>query len=241
MKHKKSGHAPSVGTPNPLRRIEYNTLQEQVHRRMREGLIDGQFQPGQVLTIRYLAEQLGTSVMPVREALHKLTVERVLDLLPTRSVRVPVLSVAEFTEICDARVVLEGAIVELAAERANATDIARIETVDREFQVARVARDQLRKNREFHFAIYESAHHPTLMGLIEPLWVRCGPCTLALFEETGLDGLERGASPRHHEALEAIRLRQPARARAAIVADVLATRNNYQRHVERTQVGVKAR
>lgn len=224
----------AVNALNPLRRIEYNTLQEHVHRRMREGLIDGQFQPGQVLTIRYLAEQLGTSVMPVREALHKLTVERVLDLLPTRSVRVPVLSAEEFAEICDARVVLEGAIVELAAERATAEDIARIETVDREFQEARVARDQLRKNREFHFAIYAAGHHETLMSLIEPLWVRCGPSTLALFEETSLDGLQRGASPRHHEALEAVRLRQPARARAAIVADILATRNNYQRHLARS-------
>jgi DNA-binding GntR family transcriptional regulator len=235
MKHEKSEVEPSVNAPNPLRPIEYNTLQEHVHRRMRDGLIDGQFPPGQVLTIRYLAKQLGTSVMPVREALHKLTVERVLDLMPTRSVRVPVLSAEEFAEICDARVALEGAIVELAAERANADDIARIESVDREFQDARVARDQLRKNREFHFAIYAAAHHTTLMGLIEPLWVRCGPCTLALFEETSLDGLERGASPRHHEALEAIRLRQPARARAAIVADILATRNNYQRHLGRLQ------
>src|ERR1700757_2007320 len=88
-------------SPNPLQRIEHKHLQEQVHARMRQALIDGQFKPGQVLTIRYLAEQLGTSIMPVREALHKLTVERVLDLLPTRSVRVPVLSVAEFAEICD--------------------------------------------------------------------------------------------------------------------------------------------
>src|ERR1700688_2035457 len=104
-----------------LQPISRNTLQEKVHLRIRQGLIDGEFTPGQVLTIRDLAAHLGTSVMPVREALHKLTVERVLELLPTRSVRVPILSADRFAAICEARVVLEGAIVELAAERANAT------------------------------------------------------------------------------------------------------------------------
>jgi DNA-binding GntR family transcriptional regulator len=45
---------------------------------------------------------MGTSIMPVREALQKLTVERMLELLPTRSVRVPVLTGGDFAEICEA-------------------------------------------------------------------------------------------------------------------------------------------
>jgi DNA-binding GntR family transcriptional regulator len=223
---------------NPLQRIEYNTLQEQVHSRIRQGLIDGQFKPGQVLTIRYLAEQLGTSVMPVREALQKLTVERVLDLMPTRSVRVPVLSAAEFAEICEARMILEGSMAELAAQRATADDIARIEAVSNEFQAAEAAGDPtqlLRKNREFHFSIYATARHATLMSLVEPLWARCGPCTLALFEEVSQEQLKRKASPLHHQALEAIRRREPQRAREAIVTDILATSNSYQQQLTKLQ------
>jgi DNA-binding GntR family transcriptional regulator len=223
---------------NPLQRIAHNTLQEQVHSRIRQGLIDGHFKPGQVLTIRYLAEQLGTSVMPVREALQKLTVERVLDLLPTRSVRVPVLSAAEFAEICEARMILEGSMAELAAQRATPADIERIEAVSEEFQAAEAVRDPtllLQKNREFHFAIYAAARHTTLMGLVEPLWARCGPCTLALFEEVSQEQLQRKASPLHHKALAAIRRRQSARAREAIVTDILATSTSYQQHLAKLQ------
>lgn len=220
--------------PNPLQRIEHNTLQEQVHARMRQALIDGQFKPGQVLTIRYLAEQLGTSIMPVREALHKLTVERVLELMPTRSVRVPVLTAAEFGEICEARMILEGSMAELAAARASEADIERIEKIGEEFRAAEDARDPtllLRKNREFHFSIYAAARHDTLMGLVEPLWARCGPCTLALFEEVSQEQLQRTASSVHHKALDAIRRRRPARAREAIVADIAATSKSYQQHL----------
>jgi DNA-binding GntR family transcriptional regulator len=148
------------------------------------------------------------------------------------------LSAAEFAEICEARMILEGSIAELAAQRADAADIARIEAVSREFQAAEAACDPTllnQKNREFHFAIYASARHATLMGLVEPLWARCGPCTLALFEEVSQEQLKRKASPQHHKALEAIRRRQPTRAREAIVTDILATSNRYQQHLARLQ------
>lgn len=224
---------PSAPT-NLLQRISRDTLQEQVYRRIRQGLIDGQFKPGQVLTIRDLATQLGTSVMPVREALHKLIVEHVLDITRARSVRVPVLSAETFAEICDARMILEGNMARLAAERATTEDLTRIEAAGREFLAARTVSDPallLRRNREFHFAIYESARQSTLMGLVEPLWVRCGPCTLVLFEEMKFEEVRRGASGPHRKAIEALRAHRPAAAQEAIVGDIRATSERYQKHL----------
>ena len=110
---------PSLTHTHSLQPIARDTLQERVYLRIRQALIHSEFKPGQVLTIRELAQKLGTSIMPVREALQKLTVERVLELLPTRSVRVPVLSAEEFAEICEARMLLEGHMARLAAERAT--------------------------------------------------------------------------------------------------------------------------
>jgi DNA-binding GntR family transcriptional regulator len=218
----------------PLEPIRHNTLQQQVYRRIRENLADGQFKPGDVLTIRDLASQLGTSVMPVREALHKLTVEQVLDLTANRSVRVPRLTAEKFSEICDARMIIEGNLARLAAQRADENEIALIEAASREFTSARVARDPtrlLQKNREFHFAIYAAAHQATLVGMIEPLWVRCGPCTLTLFEEMGPEQVKKSAANPHRAALDAIRARKPAEAQQAIVADIRATSERYQKHV----------
>jgi DNA-binding GntR family transcriptional regulator len=217
----------------PIRR---DTLQQQVYQRIRDNLADGQFKPGEILTIRDLAAQLGTSVMPVREALHKLTVEQVLDLTPNRSVRVPTVSPEKFAEICDARMIIEGNLARLAAQRADEADLARIDAANREFSSAKVARDPmllLQKNREFHFAIYAAAHQPTLMSMIEPLWVRCGPSTLTLFEELGPEHIRKSATNPHKTAVDAIRARRPAEAQQAIVADIRATSERYQKHFEK--------
>ncbi len=218
----------------PLNPIRHDTLQQRVYQRIRESLADGQFKPGEILTIRELASQLGTSVMPVREALHKLTVEQILDLTANRSVRVPTLTAEKFAEICDARMIIEGNLARLAAQRATEGDLALIELASKEFGVAKVARDPtllLQKNRQFHFAIYSAAHQPTLMGMIEPLWVRCGPCTLSMFEEMVPEQVKKSAANPHKVALEAIKAKRPAEAQQAIVADIRATSERYQKHV----------
>lgn len=218
---------------NSLQPIARDTLQERVYLRIRQALILSEFKPGQVLTIRELAQRLGTSIMPVREALQKLTVERVLELLPTRSVRVPVLSAEEFAQICEARMLLEGHMARLAAERADEADLERIEQASREFLSAKVPsapRVIQQRNREFHFAIYEAARQPTMLELIEPLWVRCGPCTVALFVDLGVEKIKRGATTHHQQALEAIRARRGSEAQEAIIADIRATSERYQKY-----------
>lgn len=219
-----------------LEKISHETLHQRVHRHIRQSLMEGRFRPGQILTIREVAAQLGTSVMPVRDALQKLTVEQVLELTTGRSVRVPVISGDVFTEICEARMILEGRITSIAAERATKDDIAAIEQAERAFLSAREANDPtmlLQRNREFHFAVYAAARHTTLMQLIEPLWVRCGPCTLALFEELTTGQVKRNASSRHRSVIAALRTRNADQAEEAIVADIRATCERYREHAAR--------
>jgi DNA-binding GntR family transcriptional regulator len=91
-----------------------------------------------------------------------------------RSVKVPALSVARFQEICEARILLEGQLAVLAAQRADADDMARIQRAHDDFVSVRPSRDPslpLKRNREFHFAVYCAAHHTTMFSLVEPLWV----------------------------------------------------------------------
>jgi len=233
---------PTKSAPNPLSPIARNTLQEQVYAQLRASLSDGRFKPGQTLTIRDLAQQLGTSVMPVREALHKLTSEQVLDMTAARSVRVPALGGAKFQEICEARILLEGQLAELAAERADAGDIERLEQAHEGFSSGKVARDPsvpLRRNREFHFAVYAAAHHSTLFDLVEPLWVRCGPSMLALFEELGSDQIKRVASKTHDSIVRAIREHRAADAKRGVVDDIKATLERYRKHLEKIRAAGK--
>lgn len=128
---------------------------------------------------------------------------------------------------------LEGHMARLAAERANAAELERIEEASRAFLSAKVPSAPTviqQRNRDFHFAIYEAGHQPTMLELIEPLWVRCGPCTVALFVDLGAEKIKRGATTHHQEALEAIRARRAAAAEEAIVADIRATSERYQKY-----------
>jgi DNA-binding GntR family transcriptional regulator len=151
---------------------------------------------------------------------------------------VPVLTVEKFTEIGEVRILLESHITRLAAQRADAADIERIEAANREFLSAKASRDPtllLRRNREFHFAIYGAAHHTTLMSLIEPLWVRCGPCMLALFEDLGVEEIKKGASSPHRAVLQALKAGRETEAAQAIAIDIRATIDRFRLHVETVQ------
>ena len=67
-------------------------MRVRVYRALARGLMAGMFSPGEAVTLRILARRLGTSAMPVREAVSRLIAERALVLLPNRSVIVPRMS-----------------------------------------------------------------------------------------------------------------------------------------------------
>ncbi|MGB8975823.1 MAG: GntR family transcriptional regulator, partial [Pseudomonas capeferrum] len=97
-----------------MRQVSRDTLQDQVYRQIREALMSGRFQPGQKLTIRGLAEALGSSPMPVREALNRLSAENAFEVTETARLRVRMMTPDRLREIRDARVALEGLLAEKA-------------------------------------------------------------------------------------------------------------------------------
>src|ERR1700761_5014778 len=102
-------------TPFGLGRIERETVQERVYAILRDKLMRGGFAPGQKLKIAELANALGTSAMPVRDALNRLAAERAIEALPNRSMRVPALSMEALQDLREARFAVEGLAVTRAA------------------------------------------------------------------------------------------------------------------------------
>src|SRR5689334_4180130 len=98
-----------------LARIDRETVQERVYAVLRDRLMRGGFEPGQKLKIAELASALGTSAMPVREALNRLAAERAIESLPNRSVRVPSLSRDSLRDLMETRYAVEGLAVSRAA------------------------------------------------------------------------------------------------------------------------------
>src|SRR5258708_9624128 len=120
-----------------LARIERETVQDRVYSVLRDQLMRGGFEPGQKLKIADLASALGTSAMPVREALNRLAAERAIESMPNRSGRVPSLSSEALRDLMEARF----AIQRLAVARTAANVDEATWALVRQFTAAQSATD----------------------------------------------------------------------------------------------------
>jgi DNA-binding GntR family transcriptional regulator len=204
-----------------LARIARETVQERVYAALRDQLMRGGFEPGQKLKIAELAAAFGTSAMPVREALNRLAVERALETLPSRTVRVPTLSMAALQDLREARFAVEGLAISRAAAQMtpdSLTTLKRFIVAQTETDADHVSEGSAEQNRAFHFAIYRQAGSPVLLPIIESLWLQFGPYLRAASER--FDGGD-GRGTNHHCAILAALTNGDARAaRSALEADI---------------------
>ena len=167
---------PARPKPDPVRA----TLRDRAYEGLRDLLVAGQLAPGEKLSMRQLAAGLGVSPMPVREAVHRLVAERALEVQPQSAVRVPLMTREHFMELTKIRINLEGLATQVAASLITPVQLARVRRYHERFRnAARSARPNpsvvIRANQKLHFAIYQCARMPTLLLLIETLWLRIGP------------------------------------------------------------------
>ncbi len=165
------------------------TMNARIYGLIREALLSGVLVAGDLLSIRALATRLGTSTMPVREALGRLTVEGGLESLPSRAYRVPSVTIDQFRELTLMRLRLEALACEHAAVRVKPKDLTRLGAeLDLMSSVLHGSElDYLPAHRRFHFSIYEIAGMPFLCNSIEALWLRMGPLMGPLLAAADLD------------------------------------------------------
>lgn len=200
-------------------------VQDRVYTELRRALIGGLFAPGQVLTIRALADALVTSTMPVREALGRLITEQALEMLPNRQVRVPQVTMERIADLLRARILIEGEAMALAASRMTPRLLGEVRAIMLEWEEMRLGGNLATVDREvtlnhaFHFAIYRACGSTVLMPMIESLWLQSGPFTRAAiyaFSEAGADDAARY----HHNIVQALEAGDAVAVRAALVADI---------------------
>lgn len=229
------GKAGEASALDEVGSLQHETLGERVTGELRALLIAGRLAPGEKLSLRRVAEALGVSMMPVREAVSRLAADKALEVLPGRAVRVPVLTLAQFRELTRIRLVVEGFAAEEAAKVITDAQIAAIARHEAAFTAAAKADPPdpaaaVAANRDLHFALYEAAGMPSLIEMISRLWLKVGPIlNLDMrHEPRRLDG--GSAVVAHAQLLAALRRRDPAAARQALVEDISAAAE----HIERT-------
>lgn len=188
-------------------------LSSHAERLIREALMSGKFPPGEKLNIGHLAEMLGTSATPVREALFRLAAEHSVEMRPAHSARVPLMTRERYTELFVLRNTMEGLACELATKQITDGELDDLRRIFKRISQALQARDPdrfLTHSREFRFALYKAARMPILFRMIESLWVQSGPT----FKLSLTDNEELRRT--YAEALAALGDRDEKRVRSAI-------------------------
>jgi DNA-binding GntR family transcriptional regulator len=196
------------------------TQQDDTYATLRQWVTVGRFMPGERLKIRDVAAALGVGVMPVRAALQRLAAEGALTHSPNCGVAVPKLSKAEFDDVLQNRLLLEGEAAERGALRISGEDKAVLRALLQTMETAlRVgdAKAYLDANEDFHVCLYRAAGSPLLMGLIETVWLKVGPLSNQLFDDPSAAHVLNDA---HDDLMRALDAGDAAAARRAIERDL---------------------
>jgi GntR family transcriptional regulator, colanic acid and biofilm gene transcriptional regulator len=201
--------------------VSREMLHEQIFTVLKRNLMMGRFEPGQKLPLRGLAQSLGTSLMPVRDALQRLESMGCLVCTANRTMMVPIFTAKELLDICTLRVTLERTTAERAA----------VERTDQELEVLRSHLEIIRRsaktndidpfleaNYHFHMAIAEMSRLAFIGHFLEPLWMHVGP---TIRQSVPSDALLQSAAKNHQEVFDALAARHPQAAAAAIEKDIL--------------------
>ena len=216
-----------------LQRLRKTTLQDQAYGEIKDGLMSGHFTPGDILVIRKLAAEMGTSIMPVRDALQRLVAERVLVMLPNRTVQVPLITSHAFNQLTDIRIRLESLATETATGRLTPATIASLRKQNALMIEAVRRRDAgsvLESNKRFHFTIYGASESEMLIGYIESLWLRIGPLLKTSWRIMETSPVFEKAQDTHELLIDALERRDAAGSSAAIVKDISDAADWYRRH-----------
>jgi DNA-binding GntR family transcriptional regulator len=150
-------------------------IERQVYRLLRRALMAGVFLPGQSLTGRSIAESLGVSPTPVRDALKRLGADGVIESRSKSAYFVGELSREQYLEVLNLRIRIEGYAAAEAARVATPEDIAQIEAIQARYTATQDVNESVRINFQFHFEIYKLVRSQILIDVVENLWMRIGP------------------------------------------------------------------
>ncbi|GAA3967297.1 GntR family transcriptional regulator [Actinomadura viridis] len=138
---------------------------------LRDKIVEGTLRPGQRIFQEAIAEQLGLSRIPVRDALRQLESEGLVRLVPNSPARVAELDPAEFTEIYEMREHLEPLAVERSAPNLTDEQLDRIHRLSEQIENSWDDSERVLKlDRDFHLASMQAARMPRLLRLVEDFW-----------------------------------------------------------------------
>jgi DNA-binding GntR family transcriptional regulator len=151
------------------------TLADQAYQAIRDEITTGRFEPAERITERALADRLGVSPTPIREALRRLEHERLVVRSDTRTITIASPTLDHLRDLSMIEAALRGVAARLAAERATERERAAIKAKFAEFDAlpkryssdTKIQERALRLTRDLHRLIDQAAHSDTLIDMID--------------------------------------------------------------------------
>ena len=156
----------------PIKLDSYQPLREVVFETLRDAIRKGILKPGERLMEIHLAEQLGVSRTPVREAIRKLELEGYVIMMPRRGTYVSNLSIKDINEVFEIRTSLDSLASGLAAERITDDELEQLQRLLVIIGEAIKERDMdkiVEADTKFHDLLYQASRNNRLVGIIHNL------------------------------------------------------------------------
>ncbi len=151
---------------------DYQPLRDVIFNSLREAIIVGELKPGERLMEVHLAEKMGVSRTPVREAIRKLELEGFVTMIPRKGAHVAELSVKDIMDVLELRASLDGLAASLAAKRIRKDELNSLKSVYASLNDY-IEKDNLqgsiKKDIEFHEIIYRASRNDRLIQIIDNL------------------------------------------------------------------------
>lgn len=210
------------------------TTQEYVYERLRHAIMVGAITPGTNLTMRGLAEAMGLSTTPIREAVRRLSSENAVHIKENRRISIPDMTAGRFEELVELRVSLEAHAAARALPYISDIKIDQMTLLDDEMDNAMSAKDWnllTTLNQDFHRTLYTVNPDQVVIPVIESIWLQLGP-----FQRQVIEHLEEFYKiDRHKEILSALRTRDAAALTDAIKSDIRETLSRAGRELLETR------
>ena len=189
-------------------------VHDEVYKKLRDKILYGFLWPGDVLTLRGLASEFATSVMPVRESVRRLWSEGALKLSVSGRISIPTLNSDRFNELIRLRKIIETELVVKAMPRAHQALIDRLEAINKnmeDFAKLQEANLYIGANMEFHRTLYLRAQSPIMLSMLETVWLQLSPTirfglseNWNLLDKNEHDSILKALKKNHSENLSAL-------------------------------------
>ncbi|HZX46940.1 MAG TPA: GntR family transcriptional regulator [Clostridia bacterium] len=205
------------------------SLREKIFLKLRQDILDGKYKAGDSLVELKLAEEMGVSRTPVREAIRQLELEGLVFSIPNKGVFVEGITSQDIEDIYAIRECMEGLAARWAIERMDDQSLKELENLCElmEFYTGKGDLDRVGElNSEFHDLIFESTKSKPLKQILSDFQYYIGNIRLASLKSPG----RAEQSLNEHKAIvEAFKDRDAERGERVLVEHIRNTRRNYEK------------